>query len=229
MGTVIGEQVRTLAASVLLGMALALLYDLLRALRLRRRKSRRFTDALDGVYCLALVLSGAVFALRIGNGELRLYTLAAAAAGAAVFFGALSPLLRPLWDFWARVLFELLRLLRLPLRALQNFQRNLHKTAKRLFLFCRRSFIIGSYRNYALRARRRAERREGVRYGGTERKPEKTRKPAGGGARPRAAGSGGVAVDAHARPARRGARGADGARRTRRAPGAGEPLPRSRA
>ena len=40
MGTVIGEQARTLAASVLLGMVLALLYDLLRALRLRRRKNR---------------------------------------------------------------------------------------------------------------------------------------------------------------------------------------------
>ena len=118
MGTVIGDQARTLLSSVLLGMALALLYDLLRALGLRRRKSRAFTDTLDAVYCLALILSGIGFALRIGEGEIRLYSLIAAACGAAVFFAVCSPLRRPLWDFWARVLFELLRLLRLPLRAL---------------------------------------------------------------------------------------------------------------
>ena len=226
MGTVIGDQARTLLSSVLLGMALALLYDLLRALRLRRRKSRAFTDALDAAYCLALILSGVGFALRIGEGEIRLYSLIAAAVGAAVFFAVFSPLLRPLWDFWARVLFELLRLLRLPLRALKKFERNLHKTAKRLFLFWRRSLIIGSYRRYAIRARRRAERGEGVRYGGTERKTEKkAREPAGSGGHSGAAVSGGLAADEHAKPARRRGGGARSSRLARRAAGAGEPVP----
>ena len=123
MGTVIGEQARTLLTSVVLGLSLALLYDLLRAVRLRRRGSRALTGALDAVYCLALALSGLAFALRIGGGELRLYVLFAAFAGAALFFAALSPLLRPLWDFWARTLFELLRLMRLPLRALKKGRR----------------------------------------------------------------------------------------------------------
>ncbi|MBQ9459787.1 MAG: hypothetical protein IJU66_07645 [Oscillospiraceae bacterium] len=227
MGTVIGEQARTLAASVLLGMALALLYDLLRALRLRRRKDRAFTGALDAAYCLALALSGLAFALRLGGGELRLYTLLAASAGAAVFFALLSPLLRPLWDFWARTLFELLRLLRLPLRAARRAQRKLHKTVKRYFLFYRRSYIIHSYRSYALRARRRAERKEGVRYGGRRgkaRTAEKARRSAGGAAGAAASGAGDLAVGGHARSARRRARGAVRARGERRAAGAGEPL-----
>ena len=72
MGTVISEQLRALAASVLLGMALALLYDLLRAVRLRRRRSQKLTGAMDALYCVALTLSALVFALRIGGGELRL-------------------------------------------------------------------------------------------------------------------------------------------------------------
>ena len=202
MGTVIGEQARTLAASVLLGMALALVYDLLRAVRLRRRKNRALTGALDALFCAALGLSALLFALRLTGGELRLYTIFAAAAGAWLFFGALSPLLRPLWDFWARTLFELLRLLRLPLRKARLLLRRAEKFGKRLFLFSRHRLIIGSYRRYALRARRRAERREGVRY--DCRKAEKTCKPDRGARRADPAGAGGDAAAAHPRPARHG-------------------------
>jgi len=225
VGTVIGEQARTLLTSVVLGLSLALLYDLLRAVRLRRRGSRALTGALDAVYCLALALSGLAFALRIGGGELRLYVLFAAFAGAVLFFAALSPLLRPLWDFWARTLFELLRLMRLPLRALKNFRRNLHKTFKRCFLFCRRSFIMDRYRSDALRARRRAARKGVVRYGGKHSAGEKTRQSADGGAGAGAAAARVLAADVHARQARRGARGAGRDGRDRRAAKAGKPLP----
>ncbi|MBO4914327.1 MAG: hypothetical protein J5449_03890, partial [Oscillospiraceae bacterium] len=140
------EQLRMLAAALLLGMALALLYDLLRALRFRRRSRPGLTAALDALFCAALILSLGVFAMRVGGGELRLYALLAAAAGAVLYFSAFAPLLRPMWEFWAGTLVELLRLLRAPLRMIKKFHTNLHKIAKRYFIFLRSSAIIGSYR-----------------------------------------------------------------------------------
>jgi len=225
MGTAIGEQARTLAAAVLLGMALALVYDLLRALRVRRRGSRALTAALDALYAAALLLSAAAFALRPGAGELRLYTVAFALCGAWAYAALLSDALRPLWDFWARTLWELLRLARAPLRMLARLKRNLHKTVKRLFLFSRRSFIIGSYRRYALRARRAAQRREGSRYGVRAKEKQKTGRPAVGGAGAAAHRAGGLAAERDARQAGRRARRADRDRGARRAAGAGEPQP----
>ena len=120
MGTVIGAQLRTLGCALLLGMALALVYDLLRALRRRRSAGTALPDV---VFCMVLILSWCAFALRVGEGEVRLYALFAAAAGAWAYAGLCAPLLRPLWEFWARTLFRLLRLLRLPWTMLRLFAR----------------------------------------------------------------------------------------------------------
>ena len=77
----LSEQARCFLASLLLGFILSLLYDLLRAVRLRRATKRRFTSALDLLYCAAFALLTFLFALRIGGGELRLYMLAFIALG----------------------------------------------------------------------------------------------------------------------------------------------------
>ena len=71
----LSEQARCFLASLLLGFSLSLLYDLLRAVRLRRATKRRFTSALDLLYCAAFAPLTFLFALRIGGGELRLYML----------------------------------------------------------------------------------------------------------------------------------------------------------
>lgn len=75
----LSEQARCFLASLLLGFILSLLYDLLRAVRLRRATKRRFTSALDLLYCAAFALLTFLFALRIGGGELRLYMLCSGA------------------------------------------------------------------------------------------------------------------------------------------------------
>ena len=66
----LSEQAQCFLASLLLGFILSLLYDLLRAVRLRRATKRRFTSALDLLYCAAFALLTFLFALRIGGGEL---------------------------------------------------------------------------------------------------------------------------------------------------------------
>ena len=133
MGIEIGAQLDALWRSLFLGAAFALLYDGLRALRLRRRTRRALTDLLDALYCLFLAAALLAFTLRIGQGELRLYMLAFIALGAYLSFALLSPLLRPLWDFWADCLFAFARLLRAPLLLVKKYYGKLHKFAKKLF------------------------------------------------------------------------------------------------
>lgn len=174
MGTSIREQMHTFATAALLGAVLALLYDLLRALRRYRRENRALTGYLDACYCAVLFASGLAFALHSGSGEFRLYALVAAACGGWSYAALFSPVLRPLWDFWARAFFQFLYLLQLPLQTLWRWERNFYKTGRRLFLFYRRSCIIGSYRRYAFRVKRTVQRGRRPRYD-TRKKGEKTR------------------------------------------------------
>ena len=162
MGIEIGAQLDALWRSLFLGAAFALLYDGLRALRLRRRTRRALTDLLDALYCLFLAAALLAFTLRIGQGELRLYMLAFIALGAYLSFALLSPLLRPLWDFWADCLFAFARLLRAPLLLVKKYSGKLHKFAKKLFHFSRRTLIIENYKRSARRSPRAAARRGGV-------------------------------------------------------------------
>ena len=107
MGFTLTAQAEGFAASLLLGFSLALLYDLLRAVRLRRRERALLTGALDALYCVIFALLVFLFSMRVGGGELRLYMILAALLGALFYFSLCARLLRPLWDLWAGVLFSL--------------------------------------------------------------------------------------------------------------------------
>ena len=173
MGVSLSAQIISLLYALALGTAAALLYDLLRAIRMHRRRSRALTNALDTLYCLLLAALCFAFALHIGGGELRLYMLFAAIGGTALYFLLFSRFLRPLWDFWAETLFALLRLLRLPIHGAKTLCDKLTKLCKRLFLFFQNCFIIALYRQSARRAYRR-NAMEGAHQHG--RKAEKARK-----------------------------------------------------
>ena len=138
----LSEQARCFLASLLLGFILSLLYDLLRAVRLRRATKRRFTNTLDLLYCAAFARLTVLFALRSGGGELRLYMLCSALFGAVSYFTLCARLFRPLWAFWAEVLFSFARLAAAPLRWLQKVYGKLAKLCKRYFLFSRKRLII---------------------------------------------------------------------------------------
>lgn len=86
--------------SILLGGALGLLYDLLRAVR--ALGGQAWGCLLDGFFCLAS-LSLLFFFVMAGDGELRLFFLAGVLGGAVLFFCLLSRTLRPIWDFWLQI------------------------------------------------------------------------------------------------------------------------------
>ena len=74
----VARQAAEFALSGLLGVALGLWYDLLRALR---RRWPWLTVLADGLYCLTVLAALLAFALYVGHGMLRLYALLGAGLG----------------------------------------------------------------------------------------------------------------------------------------------------
>ena len=165
-------QLQLLVLSILLGAAGATVYDLLRAVRLRRGSARGLTHLLDGAYVTLSALALAAFGVRLGGGEVRIYTLLHAALGAALYFLLAAPLLRPLWDFWADAAAQLLRFSQLPFSLLWRAAKKLCKLAKKLFHFLRRYATIRRYRWEYVLIHSRADRKGGHfhREKGTENK-----------------------------------------------------------
>lgn len=144
MGNVISDQLAMFLRSILLGGALALVYDLFRSIRLwgappspgqRRPMSRRILSGLlDTLYCLLALASVFLFVMA-GDGELRLFILAGILGGATLFFCLLTPLLLPLWQFWLGILLA-------PLSLAVRFSKKLYQICKKLFSFLRSWFTI---------------------------------------------------------------------------------------
>ena len=82
MAPALSQPLLLFCQAILLGMAAALLYDLLRAFRLRLP---RLTSALDILYCMAAGLAVFLFMLRRAQGQLRLYLLLGAVGGGVLF------------------------------------------------------------------------------------------------------------------------------------------------
>ena len=79
----------------LLGLALAVLYDVLRAVRTRFRLKKWGTAALDLLFCLVLLVSFLLLQLRGTDGRLRFYLVLGLAAGFFLWRKTLSaPFLR---------------------------------------------------------------------------------------------------------------------------------------
>ena len=107
-------QLRELLAAMALGAGAACLYDVLRTARLLDRSDKLLTHLLDAVFVTALSLGTLFLSLRLGQGQLRLFMLLGAMAGAGVWFTLLSPLLRPIWEIWCAAMVATFLLLTKP-------------------------------------------------------------------------------------------------------------------
>ena len=124
------EQLRTFLLSILLGLGAGVLYDLLRAVRLRHP---RLTAPLDLLYCQAVGLAVFLFVLRQSDGQLRGFILLGGLGGGVLFFSLLSRPLRPVWDFWMDRWMELFQFLSLPGRFCAAVCKKFAFQAKTLF------------------------------------------------------------------------------------------------
>ena len=136
----ISQQLLVFVQSILLGLAIGSLYDLLRPFRLRLP---RVAPLLDGVYALAVGAGCFRFILARAEGELRGFVVLGVVGGAVLFFSAFSSLLRPVWEFWADTLGCLVRCLTFPLRQAKKFLKKCGRCGKNLFYFASKCYTIG--------------------------------------------------------------------------------------
>ena len=135
-------QLLNLFCAVLTGLASGVFYDLLRALRLRRRHSLLLTHLLDGLYVLFLGAVILTLTLRVGQGELRLFLFFGALGGALLWFSFLADLFRPFWDWWLDTIRSFFVLLWKPMAFIWGLVQKLWHRAKKGFLFLRKYATI---------------------------------------------------------------------------------------
>ena len=106
-------QAEQAALAALLGVLLAALYDLLRALRRVLPGAAGFAD---GLFALVFFLSMLAFALYPGQGVFRLGFFLEIALGAAAYFLTLSRLLLQIFESILRAIRQILHTLLQPVR-----------------------------------------------------------------------------------------------------------------
>lgn len=99
----LADQTRAFLYAVILGLALGVLYDFMRTLRIVFGAGRIFTGVLDLLFCLAAAASFFALTLVFAQGQVRSYTVGGAVLGGALYFSGVSPfalaLLRPVGLF----------------------------------------------------------------------------------------------------------------------------------
>ena len=128
-------QLQTMGAAFGLGCGAMLVYDLLRTVRLARRR-RAVTHVTDLLYVLAVGWALLRFALSIGRGELRLYVLPCAALGAFFSLKVLAPIFRPVWRFWLEAAVQLF----------WHFCKKVWHSAEKVIAFLKKNSKIKIYR-----------------------------------------------------------------------------------
>lgn len=142
----IRQQLLDLGAAMLLGIVCGTVYDLLRPVRVRHRSNKPLTHVVDGIFVLIALLGVFLFALRIGQGEFRLFMLFGFVGGIVVYYLLLSAMLRPLWDFWAETVAKFLALLWKPFAFVGNVGKKVGQSAKKYFHFLRKYATIKRYK-----------------------------------------------------------------------------------
>lgn len=124
MGTSPSAQALELLSALLMGMGLGLLYDLLRP---PRRMTGKVTGTLlDGLFALLAGTAAFLKAMGQAEGRLGVWELAAVLLGFLFYLHVLSPAVLPLLENWYRVIFSTIQLFK-------KFEKNLRKTAKKIF------------------------------------------------------------------------------------------------
>lgn len=137
----IAQQLRTLLLSISLGLGGALVYDLLRAVRLRKKKAKALTHLLDGVFVGAVACVLLYLCAIKGGGTLRLYMVLGILFGAVLWFVLPGPYCRELWAFWVDVAVQAVKLLVKPFAVIFSAGK---KVAKKVFLFSGKYATMGT-------------------------------------------------------------------------------------
>lgn len=120
------QQLIQVAASLLTGCGLGIVYDVLRGVR---RAARRgvLTVVLDAVYWILAGLTLFYLGMDWGAGELRLFMLAMALAGAALYFATISKMVL---EIMRQITIGFKRILIISVKPASFFRKGLKKMKK---------------------------------------------------------------------------------------------------
>ena len=121
----LGESTAEFSASMLLGLALGVFYDALRALR---RLRARLTLPLDVLFALTFAAALLLFALYPGRGLFRLFAFAGLVLGAGLYFLTLSPILLRVYGRLYRIIGGAARMAAAPVGIFLHFVGQILKT-----------------------------------------------------------------------------------------------------
>lgn len=124
MGTDPSVQARELLSALLLGVGLGLLYDLLRLPR--RQGGERLGAVLDGLFAMLAGTAAFLHAMGAAGARMGIWRLAAALLGFLLYLDALSPAVLPLLEKCFRLISKIIRLFK-------KFEKNMWKSAKKIF------------------------------------------------------------------------------------------------
>ena len=100
MHTQVSQQAAACALALLVGVGAGILYDVLRAVR-RRFKSAAVTAVCDVLFCVVCFVVLFFYGMTAGGGKQRVFYIAVACVGGAVYFLTVS---RFLLRFWLKML-----------------------------------------------------------------------------------------------------------------------------
>jgi uncharacterized membrane protein YeaQ/YmgE (transglycosylase-associated protein family) len=136
----ISGQILQAASTLLVGLALGLVYDLFRAVRMR-------TGTLAGVVCdvsFCVVTAAALFLLGMGpgRGELRLYMMAVAFIGAMAYFALFGRYVRRYTARFFALMGKAVAILCIPMAKLRMVFKKFSQISKNIFSSAQKRFTI---------------------------------------------------------------------------------------
>lgn len=129
------------AASLVLGMAFGVVYDIFRTLR-RRMHSPLVTFFTDILFCVIICAAVFLMGYTIGGGRIRVYMAVSAALGAAVYFALLSRFVLKILDLIARFVLYVAAAMVFPFKIVKNFLKKMLIFLKNFFYYNKKRYTM---------------------------------------------------------------------------------------
>ncbi|MDD4715418.1 MAG: spore cortex biosynthesis protein YabQ [Oscillospiraceae bacterium] len=169
MGISIGGQAAAFAGAVALGLAVGLVYDILRILRVRL-KNRLLSGILDLIFWIIVIAAVFLYALSAGDGQVRIFMALGLMGGGMLYFCLLSPPMLWLGYRIADFISLLFRILALPFIWFFKLCNKIEKKLKNIFYY-----LSGWYRISALPGEMTRRQGDTGRSGGGKRENQESR------------------------------------------------------
>ena len=129
------------AASLVLGIAFGVIYDIFRTLRRRLRRTA-VTVITDILFCMIICTAVFLLGYSIGGGRIRVYMAVISSLGAVLYFSLFSRYILKILDLFARFLQFIAGAVVFPFKLLKNFLKKILIFLKNFFYYNKKRYTI---------------------------------------------------------------------------------------